>query len=127
MYRRIGRLALGVVLAVTFLTSGVGGASAHFNFALPEEWSMGVAQTNDVELIWGHPYEGIYFDASAIAAAGVVEPDGTKTALTPSQITVEGNQAWKLSFTPAERGDYIVYADFETLIVPEEEIAGIPP
>jgi len=123
MYRKTGRLALGTALAVTFLMSVVGGASAHFNFALPEEWYMDVAQANDVELIWGHPYEGIYFDAPAMTAAGVVGPDGTRTALTPSQITVEGHDAWKLSFTPAERGDYIVYADFETLVVPEEEVA----
>ena len=51
MYRRIGRLALGTALAVTFLMSVVGGASAHFNFALPEEWYMDVTQTNDVERV----------------------------------------------------------------------------
>lgn len=123
MYRHVGKLVLGSVLTMAFLLGAVGDASAHFNFALPEEWSMSVAQENDVEIIWGHPYEGIYFDAPAVAAAGVVEPDGTKTPLTPTQITVEGSEAWKLSFTPSERGDYVVYADFETLVVPEEEVA----
>ncbi|MCK4443243.1 MAG: DUF4198 domain-containing protein [Thermoplasmata archaeon] len=123
MSKRFAKCVLGTMLAITFLMASVGNASAHFNFALPNEWHMETAKANDVQLIWGHPYEGIYFDAPAITDSGVVKPDGTKSALTPSQITVDGKEAWELSFTPSEKGDYIVYADFGTIVVPEEEIA----
>jgi cobalt/nickel transport protein len=84
---------------------------------------MDFAQSNDIQIIWGHPYEGIYFDAPNITSSGVVNPDGTKTSLSPTEITVNGNKAWKLSFTPDIKGDYVVYADFEALVVEEEEIA----
>ncbi len=123
MYTKVGKSALRIVLITGFLLCSAPSASAHFNFALPNEWSMELAQANDVQIIWGHPYEGIYFDAPDMTGAGIVKPDGTKSSLSPTEITVDGNKAWELSFTPDIRGDYIVYADFETLVVEEEGIA----
>lgn len=88
---------------------------------------MDKAEVNEVQIIWGHPYEGLYFDIPAIKEAGLIKPDGTKSILTPSDIEVtdvEGakSKAYKLTFTPSEKGDYIIYADMEALEVKEEEI-----
>jgi cobalt/nickel transport protein len=101
--------------------------SAHFNFALPNEWSMNQANANEIQLIWGHPYEGIYFDAPVVENAKVLKPNGTESDLTPTEITVTGAEgsakAWEVTFTPDIKGDYIIYADFEALVVEEEEVA----
>ena len=122
-----GKLALGGILSILILLIVSGVANAHFNFFLPEKWHMDTAETNEVEIIWGHPYEGLYFDAPSIKKAGLIKPDGSKVNLTPSNIEVtdvEGSKskAYKLSFTPSEKGDYIIYADMEALEVDEEEI-----
>ena len=63
---------------------------------------MSTPTTNEVKIIWGHPYEGIYFDAPAITKAGVIKPDGTKDTLSTADITVTGEEgnakAYKFSF-----------------------------
>jgi cobalt/nickel transport protein len=123
MHIKVERSAFRIVLVIGFLLCSASSASAHFNFALPDEWSMEQARPNTVQIIWGHPYEGIYFDAPNLTSSGIVNPDGTKTSLSPTEITVDGNKAWELSFTPDIRGDYIVYADFDALVVEEEEVA----
>ncbi len=127
MHIKVGKLAIGTVLVIMFLLDGTGIVSGHFNFALPSEWSMDQAEANDIQLIWGHPYEGIYFDAPALENAEVLKPDGTKSDLTPTEITVTGAEdsakAWEVTFTPDIKGDYIIYADFEALVVEEEDIA----
>ena len=109
------------------LLFGVNTASAHFNFFLPDEWSMEQARENSVEIIWGHPYEGIYFDPPAMINSSVLKPDGTKESLDAREISVTGAEGpvkgREISFTPAIKGDHIVYADFEALVVEEEEVA----
>ena len=126
MHKKAIKIEAGILLAIFVLMGATGIASAHFNFFLPDEWSMDAPVANDVEIIWGHPYEGIYFDAPNITEVGVVKPDGTKETLSTTDVTVTGLEesasAYKVSFTPEERGDYIVYADFEALHVEEEEV-----
>jgi cobalt/nickel transport protein len=117
------RSSLRIILVIGLLLCSASHANAHFNFALPDEWSMGQMQSNNVQMIWGHPYEGIYFDAPNITSSGIVKPDGTKTEVLPNEISVEGYRAWQLSFTPETKGDYIVYADYDALVVEEEEVA----
>jgi len=116
-----------LLLVAGFVLSSLGCVNAHFNFPLPEEWSMDKTEDNNIQLIWGHPYEGIYFDAPGINDAKVLKPDGTKDDLSPEEITVEGAEgevkAWEVSFKPDDKGDYIVYADFDTLVVEEEDVA----
>jgi len=116
-----------LVVIATILLFGVNTASAHFNFFLPDEWSMEQARENSVEIIWGHPYEGIYFDPPAMINSTVLKPDGTKESLTSREITVTGAEGQvkgrEISFTPGIKGDYVVYADFEALVVEEEEVA----
>ncbi len=124
---KIGNLTLTLLVTIWLLICSIGAVNAHFNFALPNEWSMEHAKANAVELIWGHPYEGIYFDAPSIENAQVLKPDGSKLDLTPAEITVSGaegsSKAWKVTFTPDIKGDYILYADFEVLVVEEEDVA----
>ena len=81
MNRKTKKIEAGILLATIVLMGTTGIASAHFNFFLPDEWSMDTVMANEVEIIWGHPYEGIYFDAPNITEVGVVKPDGTKDAL----------------------------------------------
>ena len=117
-------LAGGIFLIILLILSGL--ASAHFNFFIPDEWHMDNAEQNEIQIIWGHPYEGIYFDAPNLNEVGVIKPDGTKTTLTKSEIEVTGMEgaakANKVSFTPSDKGDYIVYADAEPVVVEEEEV-----
>lgn len=120
------RIEAGILLTIIVIMGNTVIASAHFNFFLPDEWSMDSVTANEVEIIWGHPYEGIYFDVPAITGVGVVKPNGTKDTLSTTDITVTGEEgnakAYKVSFTPDKRGDYIIYADFEALHVEEEEV-----
>jgi cobalt/nickel transport protein len=119
----IKRLSFMMILVIGLLLCSASCASAHFNFALTDKWSMEHIQPNNVQIIWGHPYEGIYFDAPNMTDSQILKPDGTTSSLTPTEITVEGNRAWELSFTPDIKGDYIVCADFKALVVEEEEVA----
>ena len=116
-----------VLMIAGLLICNLSSVTAHFNFALPDEWSMETSKPNEVQLIWGHPYEGIYFDAPAIENAKLLKPDGTESTLTPTTTTVTGAEgqanAWEVSFTPDIKGDYILYADFEPLVVEEEDVA----
>ena len=132
MNKKAIKTEASILLAMFILIGITGIGSAHFNFFLPDEWSMDTSTANEVEIIWGHPYEGIYFDAPTITEVGVVKPDGTKDTLSTTAITVTGEEgsasAYKVSFTPDEtlddsgRGDYIIYADFEALHVEDEEV-----
>lgn len=127
MYISEQRITVILAVMVSILLFGVNTASAHFNFFLPDEWSMDGARENSVEIIWGHPYEGIYFDPPTMINSTVLKPDGTKENLPSGEITVTGAEGQvkgrEISFTPGIKGDYIVYADFEALVVEEEEVA----
>lgn len=120
------KLGLGGMLSILILLFVSNVVCAHFNFFITEDWHMEKAEVNEIQIIWGHPYEGIYFDVPAVEEAGLIKPDSAKTTLTPSSIEVagiEGNaNAYKLSFTPDDKGDYIIYADMEAIEVEEEEI-----
>ena len=120
------KLALGGIIGI-FIILGISSiACAHFNFFLPDEWHMDSATENEIQIIWGHPYEGIYFDAPEIKEVGLISPDGSKSTLTASDIKVTGEEgqasAFKVSFTPSTKGDYILFADMKAIEVEEEEI-----
>lgn len=120
------KLSLIVIVALALSLSSFAIANAHFNFYVISEWSMESAQPNEITIIWGHPYEGIYFDPPKIADIGLIKPDGTKVNLSLEEITVQGIEGsavgYRTSFTPDMRGDYIIYTDFYPEIVEEEEI-----
>ena len=127
MYVRKQKKIVIIAIISMFLLCGVNTASGHFNFFLPEEWSMNKAEENSIDIIWGHPYEGIYFDAPAMTNCSVLTPDGAINILPSTEMTVSGTEGpakgIKVSLTPDLKGDYIVYADFEALVVEEEEVA----
>jgi cobalt/nickel transport protein len=63
---------------------------------------------------WGHPFEHELFDAPAPESVFVLSPRGKKTdltrALTPAKVATEGSKqagAYRLNFTPEERGDHL--------------------
>lgn len=117
-------LLLMICFIILPLTGTVAG---HFNFFIPGEWSMSDGVSNNIDIIWGHPYEGLYFDAPPITSLNVMGPDGFSLPLTPVQNTYGGVGSgcgyWSTSFKPPVRGDYILFADFEPMVVEEEEIA----
>jgi len=127
MYVRKQKILVYLAIISMFVLCGANTASGHFNFFLPEEWSMDKAEENSIEIIWGHPYEGIYFDAPAMVNCSVLKPDGTTNILSSTEMTVSGVEGpakgHKVSFTPDIKGDYIVFSDFEALVVEEEEVA----
>jgi hypothetical protein len=49
-------------------------------------------------------------DCIDIPEVYVWAPDGNITQLTPVETSVDGEEAYKVSFTVDKRGDYIVYA-----------------
>lgn len=104
-----------------FLASAVGIASAHFTMLFPgkdlevtpADFIAEEGETKTIWIIWGHPYEHIFFDMTSVPEVYVRAPDGTVTPLTPTEMTVSGYKAYEVSFTVDQRGDWIVYAKYE--------------
>ena len=105
----------------------VGVTSAHFTMLFPGE-DMDVTaldyiakegENKVVWIAWGHPCEHVLFDCPVVPEVYVRDPDGVTTDLSPSEITVEGVKAYKVSFTVEKRGDYIIHAK---LNVPDHEL-----
>jgi uncharacterized GH25 family protein len=101
--------------APTFLTlAALGGpAGAHYSMLLPAAAAGKKGEAVTLTYQWGHPFEHQLFDAPPPLSLTVRAPDGKKTDLTRSleKTTVgEGDKnaaAYRLRFTPAERGDYV--------------------
>jgi uncharacterized GH25 family protein len=100
--------------APTLLTLAVlaGPAGAHYSMLLPAAASGKKGEAITLTYQWGHPFEHQLFDAPPPLSLTVRAPDGKQTDLTRSleKTTVgEGDKkaaAYRLRFTPAERGDY---------------------
>jgi uncharacterized GH25 family protein len=100
--------------APTLLTLAVlaGPAGAHYSMLLPAAASGKKGEAITLTYQWGHPFEHQLFDAPPPLSLTVRAPDGKQTDLTGSleKTTVgEGDKkaaAYRLRFTPAERGDY---------------------
>lgn len=87
---------------------------AHYNMLLPDKSSVKKGETVTFTYQWGHPFEHQLFDAPAPERLFVLTPEGKKIDLlkTLEKITVpagEGKKvtAYRLRFTPEERGDYV--------------------
>ncbi len=120
MKRRKKATAIATILVVgILLASAVGLTSAHFTMLFPgkhmdvtpEDYiAKEVGETKTIWILWGHPYEHILFDCPEELDVSVMDPDGVVTALTPTEITVEGVRAYEVSFTVEKLGDYVVSA-----------------
>jgi cobalt/nickel transport protein len=99
---------LGIGLSAALFTQLV---DAHFHMLLPSADSGKRGWGVLIQLQWGHPFEHQLFDASRPERLYVVAPDGTKIDLLPSlekDPDVKTNDAYRVTFVPQQRGDYVV-------------------
>lgn len=88
----------------------------HFTMVLPggdmkvtqEDFIAEKGETKNIIIAWGHPYEHILFDCPENLQVSIRKPDGTKKELTPSETTIQGHQAYEVSYTVDQRGDSII-------------------
>ncbi|MDF2956956.1 MAG: Uncharacterized protein OD814_000578 [Candidatus Alkanophagales archaeon MCA70_species_1] len=107
-----------VMVALVITTFGV--AAAHFLMLLPETTEPTAADffveeggSKTFWLIWGHPYEHVLFDCPAPERVWMVDPEGAVEELTATPTTVEGVQAWQVSYTFMKAGDYILCVELK--------------
>ncbi|HZU34261.1 MAG TPA: DUF4198 domain-containing protein [Gemmataceae bacterium] len=103
-------------------------ASAHYNMLLPESAFARRGQAITLVYQWGHPYEHQLFDAPRPESLWVVAPDGQQTELTNKleKTTVAGDggkpvTAYRLRFTPHERGDFVFLLQTPPIWMEEEQ------
>jgi len=109
----ISLLVLGLLLFGT-----VGTVSAHFTMLFPGDdmdvdaldYMAKEGETKTIRILWGHPCEHVLFDCPVVPEVYVRDPDGVVTVLNPTKISVEGVEAYKVSFIVGMRGDYIIHA-----------------
>lgn len=97
-------------LSVVLLTAWVGSCSAHYHMLLPSSASVKRGEAVTLLYRWGHPFEAQLFDADTPQQLIALAPDGTKTDLLKSleKDASADKLAYKLRFTPPERGDYLL-------------------
>jgi uncharacterized GH25 family protein len=102
-------------------------ACAHFNMLFPDRASAKKGEEVILTYQWGHPFEHQLFDAPAPESLIVLAPDGKQTDLSKSleKITLsEGGKkvtAYRLHFTPPERGDYVFILKTPPIWMGEEQ------
>jgi cobalt/nickel transport protein len=118
------RAFLRSILALLLLAPA---APAHFNMLLPEAAYARKGEAVTLLYQWGHPFEHQLFDAPPPRAVFVLAPDGKRTDLAPSleKVTVPGEgkkvAAYRLRFTPPQRGDFVFVLETPPIWMAEEE------
>ncbi len=117
---RAALLALGLVALF------VPAAGAHYNMLLLQPPTAKMGQKIEVIYQWGHPFEHQLFNAPMPESVFVLSPKGTKTNLTPEKFTqpaADDKQvdAYRLTFTPSERGDYTFALSTPPIWMADEE------
>jgi cobalt/nickel transport protein len=104
----------GPVIALTaWLGVFVGPAAAHFNMLLPQTASAKKGETITLTYQWGHPFEHQLFDAPQPQSLIALGPDGQRIELTDKLVKTTrkaGDKeatAYRIRFTPQQRGDYV--------------------
>lgn len=107
------------IVSIVILTS-IGVASAHFTMLFPkgmdvtpQDYIAEIGETKTILIVWGHPFEHILFDMTSTPEVGVRDPEGNIKILTPTEITIEGKKAYKVSFTVDKMGDWVIYAKYK--------------
>src|SRR5438270_1755052 len=120
--RRTAFLALGLLAAFA------GPAAAHFNMLLPQSASGKKGEAVTLTYQWGHPFEHQLFDALRPLSVTVLGPDGKKADLTGGlgEVSLDAGKdkkvkAYRLRFTPAERGDYVFLLQTPPIWMDEEK------
>jgi cobalt/nickel transport protein len=106
--------AVTSALVLGLVTLAGGSAQAHFNMLLPQVAMARAGQAVSFVYQWGHPFEHELFEAPVPESLIVLAPSGKQTnlkpTLTPIKLPGADNRqtgAFRLSFTPDERGDHV--------------------
>jgi uncharacterized GH25 family protein len=118
--------AIRSLFTLAALALSLTGAGAHYNILLPEKHSVKRGEAVTLLYHWGHPFEHQLFDAPAPEKVFVLSPDGKETDLTKNleQITADTKQvtAYRLRFTPEQRGDYVFILKSAPIWMPEDQV-----
>jgi cobalt/nickel transport protein len=99
---------------MAWLSLSAGSAAAHFNMLLPQTASAKKGETGVITYQWGHPFEHQLFDAPRPQSLIALSPDGKRIELMDklAKITLKSGAkevtAYRLRFTPRQRGDYVL-------------------
>lgn len=102
-------------------------ASAHYNMLLPQSAFARRGQPVTLIYQWGHPFEHQLFDAPRPQKLTVFAPDGRSAELTnrleKTSVSAGRKQvtAYRLKFTPQERGDFIFVLQTPPIWMGEEQ------
>ena len=114
----------GVSVAVLVVSPG----HAHYNLLLPDAASAKKGQPVMLTYQWGHPFEHQLFDAPAPKRLLVAGPDGKVVDLTRKleKVALPGEKgkkmtAYRLRFTPGQRGDYVFVLRTPPIWLEEDE------
>jgi cobalt/nickel transport protein len=122
------RLATRSALALAFLALLAPLARAHFNMLLPQAAAARKGEPVTLLYQWGHPFEHQLFDAPAPDGVFVLGPDGKRTdlhaALEKTEVPGEDHKvtAYRLRFTPQQRGDFTFVLTAPPIWMEEEEL-----
>src|SRR5207245_10963287 len=132
--------SLRQLLAFALPSLRVAPARTHYNMFLPEKHSVQRGEAVTFLYQWGHPFEHQLFDAPAPEKIFVVSPDGQTTDLTTrleKVIAVAADTtktvgataaaakqvaAYRLRFTPQQRGDYVFILHSASIWMPEDQV-----
>jgi uncharacterized GH25 family protein len=104
-------------------------ASAHYQMLLPDMAALKKDETVTLIYQWGHPYEHQLFDAPKPTGLVVVPPGGKPTELLTRLEAIEVRagegkkvKAWRVQYTPQERGDHVFVLEAAPIFLEEEEV-----
>jgi cobalt/nickel transport protein len=113
------------LLTLTGLVLTTHPAAAHYNMLLPQTASAKRGEVVTLIYQWGHPFEHQLFDAPAPEKVMVRAPDGKTSDQTLEPLTVQvGDKkvaAYRLRFTPEQRGDFVWALQTPPIWMEEEE------
>jgi cobalt/nickel transport protein len=101
---------------------------AHYHMLLPRSASVNLAKAVIIDYQWGHPFEHQLFDAQVPRSLFVLAPDGKRADLgkTLEPVKVPNGEkqarAYRLRFTPRQRGDFLFVLDSAPVFMKEEKV-----
>ena len=116
-----------IFLGVTLLALPDSPVAAHFNMLLPEKPSAKRGEAITIVYQWGHPFEHQLFDAALPKKLIVRTPDDQTRDLAKSleKFTASAGAkkvaAYRLAFTPEQRGDYVFVLQTPAIWMEEEQ------
>jgi cobalt/nickel transport protein len=124
--RAMRRIVTWITLLLCLLATG--GVDAHYHMLLPQAASVRKGEAVAVVYQWGHPFEHQLFDAPAPQRVYALSPNGKRIDLAAALETAEaangeGKQAhaYRVRFTPEERGDYLLLLETPPIWMEEEQ------